>query len=61
MTRIQYANCREICYVGADYQHRHMGRNYHSPKLPSNLASDAEAICQQLYSEVETLLGCYYK
>lgn len=60
MTRVQYVNCREICSVGADYQHRHMGRNHHNAETPSNLASNAEAICQQLGSEAETLLG-YYK
>lgn len=59
MTRVQYVNCREICSVGVDYQHRLMGRNYHNAETPSNLASDVEAVCQQLDSEVETLLGGY--
>lgn len=60
MTRVQYVNCREIRSVGADYQHRQMDRNHHNAETSSNLASDAESICQQLGSEAETLLD-YYK
>lgn len=59
MTRVQYVNCRELRSVGADYQHRSIGRNYHNAETASNLAC-AEAVRQQLDSELETLLG-YYK